>query len=131
MTLAVNIAALPNGDDAPIYACRAWVSFEGSSGTSGDNKTIRDAGNVSSVYESVTGRYRVNFEEYMPDRSYVVTVSCYGESSGGKNASVCTGSGQTETGDTSLQTGYVDLTVTVDNGNTRIDLPLISVAVFK
>lgn len=131
MSNARNIANLPNGDDAPIYACRAWVSFVGSSGTDGDNKTIRDAGNVSSVYESETGRYRVNFGEYMPDRSYVVTVSCWGQSSGGKNASVCTGSSQTESGDTSLQTGYVDLTVTVDNGNTRIDLPLISVAIFR
>ena len=29
MSLARNIANLPNGDDAPLFGCRAWVNFRG------------------------------------------------------------------------------------------------------
>lgn len=120
--------ALNASGSAPIYACRAWINFDGTSGSIG---TGRDNGNVSGVTDNGTGDYTVNFTTAMPDRNYAVTVSCYGQSSSGKNASVCTGSSGTETGDSAFQTGYLDLTVTVDNGNTRLDLDVISVAVFK
>lgn len=29
MSLARNLANLTNGDDAPVYACRAWINFNG------------------------------------------------------------------------------------------------------
>ena len=134
MSNARNIADITNGDDAPVYACRAWVNFDGGNANSSfteANGGIRSQGNVDSVTNTATGRFRVNFSTDMPDRNYAVTVSCYGDSSGGKNASVCTGSTQTETGDSAFQTGYLDLTVTVDNGSTKVDLPVISVAIFK
>jgi len=61
---------------APVYACRAWVNFDGT-GTVG----IRGSGNVSSVTDlGGTGRYQVNFATAMPDSNYcVLTTSGKGE----------------------------------------------------
>lgn len=54
---------------APIYACRAWVNFNGT-GT----VAIRESGNVSSITDNGTGDYTVNFTTAMPDEDY----SCIG-----------------------------------------------------
>ena len=56
---------------APIYACRAWVNFDGT-GT----PTIRASGNVSSITDNGTGDYTVNFTTAMPDANYSVSGSC-------------------------------------------------------
>lgn len=50
---------------APVYACRAWVNFNGT-GT----VAIRASGNVSSITDQGTGNYRVNFSTAMPDADY-------------------------------------------------------------
>ena len=50
---------------APIYACRAWVNFNGT-GT----VAIRASGNVSSITDNGTGDYTVNFTTAMPDANY-------------------------------------------------------------
>jgi len=50
---------------APIYACRAWVNFNGT-GT----VAIRASGNVSSITDNGTGNYTVNFTTAMPDANY-------------------------------------------------------------
>lgn len=55
---------------APLYACRAWVNFNGT-GT----VAIRASGNVSSVADNGTGLYTVNFTTAMPDTDYCVTTS--------------------------------------------------------
>ena len=52
---------------APIYACRAWVNFNGE-GT----VAIRASGNVSSVTRNGTGDYTINFTTAMPDTNYAV-----------------------------------------------------------
>ena len=52
---------------APVYACRAWVNFNGT-GT----VAIRASGNVSSITDLGTGVYRVNFTTAMPDTNYSV-----------------------------------------------------------
>jgi hypothetical protein len=49
---------------APVYACRAWVNFDGT------NASIRASGNVSSVTSNGTGDYTVNFATAMPDVDY-------------------------------------------------------------
>jgi hypothetical protein len=54
--------------DAPIYGCRAWVSFAGRS-TNGDC-TIRSAGNVYRVARTAEGRYTVYFTTAMQDADY-------------------------------------------------------------
>ena len=50
---------------APVYACRAWVNFNGT-GT----VAIRASGNVSSITDNGTGDYTVNFATSMPDGNY-------------------------------------------------------------
>jgi hypothetical protein len=61
--------ALNASGSAPIYACRAWVNFDGTTNTGG-NCTIRESGNVSSVADNGTGDYTVNFSTAMPDANY-------------------------------------------------------------
>ena len=56
--------------DAPVYACRAWVNFNGT-GT----VAIRASGNVSSITDNGTGRYTINFATAMPDADYSVIAS--------------------------------------------------------
>lgn len=53
---------------APIYACRAWVVFNGVETVS----TI-SAGNVSSITDLGTGHYRINFTTAMPDTGYSIS----------------------------------------------------------
>jgi len=62
--------ALNASGSAPIYACRAWVNFNGT-GT----VAIRASGNVSSITDNGTGNYTVNFTTAMPDANYAVTGS--------------------------------------------------------
>jgi hypothetical protein len=50
---------------APVYACRAWVNFNGT-GT----VAIRASGNVSSITDGGTGLYTVNFTTAMVDANY-------------------------------------------------------------
>jgi len=54
------------GGSAPVYACRAWVNFNGTGTVS-----IRDSGNVSSITDNFSGSYTVNFATAMPDANYV------------------------------------------------------------
>jgi hypothetical protein len=54
---------------APMYACRAWLNYSGSS------STINASGNISSVVKNSTGQYTVNFTNAMPDTNYVVSGS--------------------------------------------------------
>lgn len=56
---------------APLYACRAWVNFNGT-GT----VAIRASGNVTSITDNGTGLYTVNFTTAMPDVNYSVVATC-------------------------------------------------------
>jgi hypothetical protein len=55
---------------APLYACRAWVNFNGT-GT----VAIRASGNVSSITDNGTGLYTVNFTAAMPSADYAACLS--------------------------------------------------------
>jgi len=68
--------ALNASGTAPIYACRAWVNFNGT-GT----VAIRASGNVSSITDNGVGNYTVNFTTAMPDANYSVAVTSGGNSS--------------------------------------------------
>ena len=57
--------ALNASGSAPIYACRAWVNFNGT-GT----VAIRASGNVSSITDNGPGDYTVNFTTAMVDANY-------------------------------------------------------------
>lgn len=56
---------------APIYACRAWVNFNGT-GT----VAIRASGNVSSITDNGVGDYTINFTTGMPDANYSFSGFC-------------------------------------------------------
>jgi len=47
---------------APVYACRAWVLFNGTE--------IKGSGNVSSTTDNGTGDFTVNLTNAMPDINY-------------------------------------------------------------
>ena len=85
-TLVANDAgvktALNASGDAPIYACRAWVNFNGT-GT----VAIRASGNVSSITDNGTGDYTINFTTPMPDTNYIINGSTL-EVAGGANGAV-------------------------------------------
>ena len=86
MTQAVNIAALPNGDDAPMYACRAWVLFNGNlkagGGTpssSGDDMSILNSSdNISSADWISSGKYKINFSPSLGTANYAISGSIVG-----------------------------------------------------
>jgi hypothetical protein len=63
------------GSVATAYACRAWVNFNGT-GT----VAIRGSGNVTSISDTGTGAYTVNFTTAITDANYCYTF-------GGKPAS--------------------------------------------
>jgi hypothetical protein len=62
--------ALNASGSAPIYACRAWVNFNGIGTVS-----IRASGNVSSITDGGTGIYTVNLTTAMPDVNYSAAFS--------------------------------------------------------
>ena len=65
--------AINASGSAPIYACRAWVNFNGT-GT----VAIRDSGNVSSITDNGgLGNYTVNFATAMPDANYAAFASAW------------------------------------------------------
>jgi hypothetical protein len=55
---------------APVFACRAWVNFNGT-GT----VAIRASGNVSSITDNGVGAYVVNFTTAMQDANYAALPS--------------------------------------------------------
>ena len=62
--------ALNAGESALVYACRAWVNFNGT-GT----VAIRGSSNVSSITDNGTGRYTVNFATAMEDADFAAPAS--------------------------------------------------------
>ncbi len=52
---------------APIYACRAWVNFNGT-GT----VAISESKNVSSITDVGVDDYRINFSSAMPSANYAI-----------------------------------------------------------
>ena len=65
ITTALNAAG-----SAPIYACRAWVNFNGTGAVA-----IRGSGNVSSITDLGTGFYQVNFATALLNNQYCVSGS--------------------------------------------------------
>jgi hypothetical protein len=86
LSLAANAGevkkALNADNSPPIYACRAWVNFDGTKDTTGaastanTNRQIRASGNVTSVLRNGTGDYTITFTTAMPDANYTLTGTC-------------------------------------------------------
>ena len=71
------------GSAAVAYGCRAWVKFNGT-GT----VAINGSGNVSSITDTGTGTYTVNFTTAMPDTNY--SVASIADDNGGNNPFIIT-----------------------------------------
>lgn len=62
--------ALNATGNAPVYACRAWVNFNGEGVVS-----VIASGNVSSVTDNGVGDYTLNFATLMPNANYSISSS--------------------------------------------------------
>jgi len=113
--------AINASGSAPIYACRAWINFDGSSGSIG---TGRANGNVSGVTDNGTGDYTVNFTNAMPTADYAVSLSTNGNSSDAHNSYVAY-----LYDNSSRSTSGVRI-VTTSAGGTHLDNLVITVAIF-
>lgn len=122
LTSASNIeaqakTALNATGSAPVYAARAWVNFDGATGT------IRASGNIASVTRTSAGTYTVTFTTAMPDANYSVVGS----------AQHATGSAYANVKAGTMAAGSVVITTTVqNNGNpTLFDFASVCVTIFR
>ena len=118
--------ALNASGTAPIYACRAWVNFNGH-GT----VAIRSSGNVSSITDNGTGDYTVNFTTAMPDADYSV---CGSSSSIATSHYSYIGVRMNTSGSTSpsaFQTSSIRFVVRNDGGAGKVDVANLSISIFR
>jgi len=78
-TARANLGVLATGS-APLFACRAWVNFDGLGPV-----RIRASGNVSSITDNGTGDYMVNFTTNMEAGNYAATANWTNGSSSSRN----------------------------------------------
>lgn len=121
-TVAITPLQLRNGlnssGSAPIYACRAWVNFNGT-GT----VAIRASGNVSSITDRATGKYTVNFATAMQDANYCATYTpSAGDPNTEDNREVCI---------SNLSTGSFYVTSSDSGDNLWADAAIVCAAVFR
>jgi len=103
---------------APMFACRAWVNFDG-----GGTVAIRASGNVSSITDNGTGDYMVNFGTDMPVANYATTASWTNGSSDRNlqdGPAIPVGYGR----------GFVRILLTTGTGYAQ-DGSIVSVAIFQ
>ena len=100
---------------APVYACRAWVRFDGTTSPG----TINASGNVSSVTRPGTGSFTVNFTTAIADADYSVVGSCAQGGNGG-NISI-----------SSTSTGSFSITTYSTDFNTPRNIAINCLAVFR
>jgi hypothetical protein len=126
---ATQIAGALNATgSAPIYACRAWVNFNGT-GT----VAINASGNVSSITDNGVGDYTVNFTTALPDANYCTQCTAYPKSTSnninfaiGLHTSSIIGAPTTKT------TSAVRILIGASNvtGGTGADMADVNIAVF-
>lgn len=105
---------------APLYACRAWVNFNGT-GT----VAIRGSGNVSSITDNGTGNYTINFTTAMTDVNYSVSGYCVNPAS---RALIFGDVNTYATGSLRINSAYVSGT----NGEaTSVDATYVNVNIFR
>jgi hypothetical protein len=110
--------ALNASGSAPVYACRAWVNFNGT-GT----VAIRASGNVSSITDNGVGDYTINFTTAMPDANYAVVFSSQDPN---------TGSGGNSAGNiVSTASGSFRILVLPSGSNSPEDTAIACASVFR
>lgn len=104
---------------APIYGCRAWVQFDGTTSPG----TIAGSGNVTSVTKNSTGLYTINFTTAMPDANYSVQVTS-------KDPNTGSGGGHTQEV-RAVAAGTCQIRLARGGDNASEDSDLICVSVFR
>jgi len=100
---------------APLYACRAWVNFDGT-GT----LAVSASGNVTSVTDNGTGDYTVNFTNAMADANYSIVASANNVGVVGENSN-----------NVLRTTTAARLRIVGSGGTTARDCSEVNVAVFR
>ena len=114
----IDSAQIPTvSGTAPLYMCRAWVRFNGTS-----TVAINGSGNVSSITDNGTGDYTINFTTAMSDANYCVSGACRGQNDTDTNSTVF-GSGVITTTTARV---YVK-----NNANSVVDSSAVNVAIFR
>jgi hypothetical protein len=131
-SIAPKSSGLPAADDlkpalnasgiAPIYACRAWVNFNGT-GT----VAIRASGNVSSITDNGQGDYTINFTTAMPDANYAPLFFTVSESVG-VSLNVNTNYSATAS---SIRARFTAWNGTSGNSSVNQDMEVVSFAAFR
>jgi hypothetical protein len=115
-TVAANLNATGS---APMYACRAWVNFNGSGVVA-----IRASGNVTSITDNGVGDYTVNFTTAMPDANYSITGTSRAQATGAVSAVIVE-----QHFDTAQTTSAVR--IAVKQGGSFVDSTQVTVNVFR
>jgi len=136
LSLAANAGEIKkaiNADNSPpIFACRAWVNFDGTKNTAGEastantNRLIRASGNVSSVTRVAQGQYTVNFTTAMPDANYSTHATTASNSNSAFSASTVNGRTFTTTSAVRIVTAFANA-----SNNGYSDPDDVSVAIFR
>lgn len=113
--------ALNASGSAPIYACRAWVNFNGT-GT----VAIRASGNVSSITDNGVGDYTVNFTTAMQDANYAVTAA-----SGAANALLTYSATVFVKAQTTASVTIYTGTHSTNSLAAYVDMPFVNVSIFR
>jgi uncharacterized protein (AIM24 family) len=116
--------ALNASGSAPIYACRAWVNFNGT-GT----VAIRGSGNVSSITDNGTADFTVNFSTAMPDTNY--GVSGFGADGSGSGTYTIICGFRNETSYSSVATTSSVRIVTIGHDGSNRDPLMAGVNIFR
>ena len=113
--------ALNATGSAPLYACRAWVNFNGTGVVA-----IRASGNVSSITDNGVGTYTVNFTTAMPDANYSANVGAAFDGSGFTGQQ----NGQTKA-DTTPTASALNVVTSNSSTSTLNDATKVYVAIFR
>lgn len=111
--------AINASGSAPIYACRAWINFDGTSGSIG---TGRASANISAVTDRNSGRYTITFATAMADANFagVASTTIGGSDNANRSAAV---------GPINSSSAYIN-TWSDSDGNFA-DVAQVAVAVFR
>lgn len=113
--------ALSASGDAPVSACRAWVCFDGITGT------IKNSFNISSMVKNGTGDYTINFSKLMPTSNYIYTTGLTATSTGNNTISLnAYGSYQSEP----ILKTTSQLRVMVSSSTAKVDAKDVNIGVF-
>jgi hypothetical protein len=118
-TAESTLAQFNASGSAPVYAARAWVTFNGT-GT----VAINASGNVSSITDNGTGNYTVNFTTAMSDGNFAVSAITNSTTGDASRPVVAARTGS------SSSTAVIQ-TVGTFNNNTNVDCSFVAVQIIR